>query len=324
MVQLFPKVYISGTDEENVVRAFITVFLTSEREVRQFADASGESSEETEAKIREAATVRLLVPDRQVGGLIGRGGENVKRIRETSQAGVDINSAPGLPEGARGLRMVKVQGKLDAVLEAQKMIYDGLQEMYGDDSWHYRNRSDRREGRGGGGRGGGRGFGRGGSSYGDGYGSGRSYGRGRSHGMGGRGRGRGGGEGMRGRGIPPGLDRALSTAPNHGPSYGSDHQGYPPMHSAQGGVYGGETLTPLGGGPGPMQGPMENEVVSVPAESIGKIIGKGGSTVKDIRMRSGCKISIQSAEYGSPIAVITLTGSKPARDSAKYLIRTLL
>lgn len=256
----FHKAFVSGEDEERVVEAFVRVYLASQPDVGQFADSNEVQQNDPEAKMQEQASVRLLVPDRQVGGLIGRGGSKISQIREESGVKIEINSSPELPDGARGLRVVRLDGTLERILQAQKQIYATLEEAYPGDSWHQRMRDNRgRGGRGSGGPPSSRG------GFHPGYDGGRGRGRGR------------GGRGGRGRGGSWGGDR-------YGDRYGEPYGGGPPaprgFPMAQRGMGYGETLTPLGGGDGMEGGPMESEVVSVPGERIGVIIGKGGSTVR--------------------------------------------
>lgn len=63
-----------------------------------------------------------------------------------------------------------------------------------------------------------------------------------------------------------------------------------------------------------------NDTIFVPGETVGKIIGKGGETVREMQNISGCKINVQPP-YGRDIErEIQLVGSRNAIEQAKIVI----
>ena len=67
------------------------------------------------------------------------------------------------------------------------------------------------------------------------------------------------------------------------------------------------------------------EQITVPANSIGKLIGKGGENIKRMERESGCKINYESDIYtGDAPRKCTLTGSNEEIIAAKVLINAAL
>lgn len=61
-----------------------------------------------------------------------------------------------------------------------------------------------------------------------------------------------------------------------------------------------------------------------PHTFVGKVIGKGGETIRDLQMRSGARIQIdQSGDEGKPRAV-TITGHATAVAAAKQMVETVI
>ncbi len=67
---------------------------------------------------------------------------------------------------------------------------------------------------------------------------------------------------------------------------------------------------------------QENLYVS--EKHVGRIIGKGGATINEIRMRSGAEIKIQPRVGNSPTRVVTLLGNDESIRKAKQLIEWFL
>lgn len=69
-------------------------------------------------------------------------------------------------------------------------------------------------------------------------------------------------------------------------------------------------------------GPDEAQVttISVPAESVGQIIGRAGARINLIRHCSGCKINVEQPEEGSE-AIVTLEGNARQVQAARSLIQ---
>ena len=59
--------------------------------------------------------------------------------------------------------------------------------------------------------------------------------------------------------------------------------------------------------------------VQVPNDIMGKVIGKGGSVINEIRRESGCRIDI-AAPDGGAMRLVTLTGTAQQTQMAQYLI----
>lgn len=106
----------------------------------------------------------------------------------------------------------------------------------------------------------------------------------------------------------------------------SRRDNYPPSSSS------GNYATPSSGNYGPSQyanapydpyganAPKETENIQVPSEAVGMIIGKGGETIKDMQNVSGCKINVSQPQGADIQRPIELIGSRPAIEHAKRLI----
>ncbi|XP_013418694.1 probable ATP-dependent RNA helicase DDX43 [Lingula anatina] len=66
----------------------------------------------------------------------------------------------------------------------------------------------------------------------------------------------------------------------------------------------------------------DSDTMVVPSSKVGKIIGKGGSKIKELQSSSGARIKI--GEAGALETDVQIHGSKEARDKAKELIEDLL
>jgi predicted RNA-binding protein YlqC (UPF0109 family) len=64
----------------------------------------------------------------------------------------------------------------------------------------------------------------------------------------------------------------------------------------------------------------QTQTMTVPNRSVGAIIGKGGQTINDIRMISGCRIEVGSQTEGSQVRTITFTGTNHSIEVARLLI----
>jgi heterogeneous nuclear rnp K-like protein 2 len=80
--------------------------------------------------------------------------------------------------------------------------------------------------------------------------------------------------------------------------------------------------------PNPINGPIgptSTQKIAIPTVCAGCIIGKGGSVIRDLRAQSGTNISISVPDPLSPSErVVTLTGSPQGIQTAVYLIRQLV
>lgn len=104
---------------------------------------------------------------------------------------------------------------------------------------------------------------------------------------------------------------------SRGEATGSRAGGRPPMggrddappRGGGGGHYGG------GGG-----GDKINDTVYVPSDAVGMIIGKGGETIREMQNNTGCKINVQQGQPGETEREITLIGSRDSIAQAKQAI----
>ncbi|KAK8087188.1 hypothetical protein PG994_002162 [Apiospora phragmitis] len=100
----------------------------------------------------------------------------------------------------------------------------------------------------------------------------------------------------------------------------NDHgrdSGLPSMGGGMGGGSGGG----MGGGGGGGGGDKINDSIYVPSEAVGMIIGKGGETIREMQSQTGCKINVsQSSGPGEVEREIGLVGSREAIGQAKLAI----
>ncbi|KAK7525284.1 uncharacterized protein IWZ02DRAFT_489617 [Phyllosticta citriasiana] len=70
-----------------------------------------------------------------------------------------------------------------------------------------------------------------------------------------------------------------------------------------------------------MQGPGKiNDTIMVPSEAVGMIIGKGGETIKEMQNSTGCKINVSQASGADIEREIGLVGTRQAIEDAKQAI----
>jgi len=71
--------------------------------------------------------------------------------------------------------------------------------------------------------------------------------------------------------------------------------------------------------------PLSTQKIAIPTVCAGCVIGKGGAVIKDLRAQSGTSISIADPDSASPTErVVTLTGTPQGIQTAVYLIRQLV
>ena len=88
-----------------------------------------------------------------------------------------------------------------------------------------------------------------------------------------------------------------------------------------GGGYGGGRGGGGGGYGGGGGDPMEMEV---PSSSVGKIIGKGGSKIRDLQEVSGARIKIDKERDNHVNAVVEIHGDSVSQAQAKRMIEELI
>jgi len=223
----------------------------------------------------------LLVPNNQIGAMIGKGGAKVNAIRQSSGAQIKISEKP-LADSTE--KSVTIVGSSKAIASALQQICSHLNEevdkvatapyvpkpadMYGDG---------------------------GGGGYDDYYGPGPRRGEGRKRKWGPEDDYYGGGGG--GRPYPDDFRRPFQGGPGgYGPPRG------PPMPP-----------------PGP-PAPSQTLVVPVPNYIMGTVIGRGGASINEIRDRSGATIKIAPLEAGATDRMVTITGSPQQNEMAIAMI----
>ncbi|GAB7349138.1 hypothetical protein MBLNU459_g8081t1 [Dothideomycetes sp. NU459] len=75
------------------------------------------------------------------------------------------------------------------------------------------------------------------------------------------------------------------------------------------------------GGFGRDDGGKSNEDIYVPSEAVGMIIGKGGETIKEMQNVTGCKINVSQPQQPDIQRQIGLVGTRAAIEEAKRAIR---
>jgi transcription antitermination factor NusA-like protein len=88
----------------------------------------------------------------------------------------------------------------------------------------------------------------------------------------------------------------------------------PPAHDGRGGYQGGAGFPPAD------QGPAQTIIIPVPDYLTGTVIGKGGCNIKDIRGRSGAQVRVNDLETGATDRMVTITGSRGANEVAVALV----
>ncbi|KAI8823391.1 uncharacterized protein EV422DRAFT_520876 [Fimicolochytrium jonesii] len=241
--------------------------------------------------------IRLLVPNQMMGWLIGRQSQNIKEIMHNSSA--QIQAASGsLPNSTE--RVVSVVGVVDAIHLASYHIGVSLQnhrdEIRGFVPYvpfapmnpaAYMGGADAR-------------------------------------GMGGP-----GGPGGYGAPMPYGFPGAPFMQQGGHPHH--PHQQHPAhMMQQQAAAYGYPQGMPGGpppGGPpnnGAPNGPSQMVQMYIPNDMVGAVIGKQGAHINEIRLASGCKIKIMSADRNSTETLVTVTGAPEANQMALYMLYTRL
>uniref|UniRef100_A0A8C0ECE0 Poly(rC) binding protein 4 n=1 Tax=Bubo bubo TaxID=30461 RepID=A0A8C0ECE0_BUBBB len=268
------------------------------------ASGMGGSPEETELSI--TLTLRMLMHGKEIGSIIGKKGETVKRIREQSSARITIS------EGSCPERITTITGSTDAVFRAVSMIAFKLEEDLGAGS--------------------------------DGAAAGRApvtlrlvipasqcgslIGK--------------AGSKIReiresppkGATIPyhPGLSLGtILLSANQGFSMQGQYSGVSPAEVTKLQQLSGHTLpfASLGHAPSMVPGldassQSSSQEFLVPNDLIGCIIGRHGSKISEIRQMSGAHIKIGNQTEGSSERHVTITGSPVSITLAQYLITACL
>jgi len=119
-------------------------------------------------------------------------------------------------------------------------------------------------------------------------------------------------------GVPPAAAYGMPPQGMYGApqGYGAP-QSYGMPQMGMGGPMGA-----MGGGAGQAMGAQKTEKIVIPTVCAGTVIGKQGSIIREINAQSGTKISVAAAEPTAPNdRVVSITGPASGIQAAIYLIR---
>lgn len=241
---------------------------------------SNRSGRNDDGKAGEAdeVNIMLLVPQCQIGGVIGKGGAKVNATRESSGANVKISDST-LDDSTE--KSVTIKGASEQVYKALILIcYHVLENADKTPRQLYWPKPE---------------FEGGGAPAMYGFnGADPSMG----YGMGGAGMGQYGG-------------RATNPYASQAGAYGA---------------YGGGAGTSGFGGAGGVASNAATENVVIPIQEllIGYVIGRGGSTINEIRKRSRAQIKIAEKQPGVQERIVTITGTRQANEVAVALMNEKL
>jgi len=236
----------------------------------------------------DETTLQVLVPVGKVGGLIGKQGSSISEIRSTSGCFVKVASVQDTPPGATD-RVVTLRGSPMAIQLAQQLIINKLATV---------------EDRGGGGGGGG-----GHQQWQQPqqqYNNPGAYEWTHAHAQ---------------MGLQPSMPLPGAAAPGHfgvdaatlawyNQQAGMQQQGMGGMQQQQQGM----------GGQGG-QGGQTQIKMSVSGDVAGRIIGRGGASINEIRRTSGARVEVgPRGDSQHAMREITITGSAYQNQTAQYLI----
>ena len=258
-------------------------------------------------------SLQIMVPSTQIGGLIGKGGSVIQYIRQTSRCNVKILSSRDMTPGTNE-RAVILRGTEQQVQSAQQLIAEKLAtvdvvgggNILPDGNVYHPAPPPRR-------------FGGGGGGY---YGGGGGRAPHQSSYYGGRGGG--------GGGYPPSAHNPYYGGGAGGGAYGS--RSYPQHNGpAGGGAYGApphSAYNAYGGGGtrGPAShagatGPVETITMQVTGDVAGRVIGRGGSAIMEIRRLSNAHVEVgDKGILPNGMREIRIIGGKKENEMAQYLV----
>ena len=76
----------------------------------------------------------------------------------------------------------------------------------------------------------------------------------------------------------------------------------------------------FGAAAGVASGPSTSVTMTVPNDMAGRLIGRGGASINEMRQVSGAKIDIAKSEPGNDQRLVTITGTAEQNQVAQYLI----
>eukprot|EP00316_Scyphosphaera_apsteinii_P001540 CAMPEP_0119346162 /NCGR_PEP_ID=MMETSP1333-20130426/107864_1 /TAXON_ID=418940 /ORGANISM="Scyphosphaera apsteinii, Strain RCC1455" /LENGTH=312 /DNA_ID=CAMNT_0007358661 /DNA_START=143 /DNA_END=1081 /DNA_ORIENTATION=+ len=241
-----------------------------------------EQSKDLDPAVGMTHSLKLVLSNKQAGGIIGKGGAIIKEMRELSTASIKVESAAEVQTE----RFVTVGGSKQAVIQAISLLSVKLSTMP-DDMPAQPSKHQKTNGASGG-------F----------PGMDTSF--------------PGAPQGF--PGYNPGGYPGYGSAPPGYPGYGGP-PGFPPPQQGFGGIGMG------GSAPGSaaiagVSGSME-QLVDVAL--VGRLIGKGGSGIKELRNLSGAKIQINSeCEAGTQQRKVTVSGTPDQTQIALTMIQQKL
>jgi len=292
-----------GADRTVTVQGTATQIQTAYSDIMmnlQRAGVTDPSQLQPTARAADETTIQVLVPVGKVGGLIGKGGSSISEIRSTSGCFVKVASVQDTPPGATD-RVVTLRGSPVAIQLAQQLIINKLATV---------------EDRGGGGGGGGHSWQQQQQQYASTAGA---YEWTHAHAQ---------------MGLQPSMPLPGAAAPmggQFGGQYGLDAAtlawynqqaamgmgGGMPQH---GGMQ--QQQQQQGGGGGVAQQGGQTQIkMSVSGDVAGRIIGRGGSSINEIRRASGARVEVgPRGDSQHAMREITITGTASQNQAAQYLI----
>lgn len=122
--------------------------------------------------------------------------------------------------------------------------------------------------------------------------------------------------------LQGGLAMSTPFGAPAGPDGSMQQMGYPQsgmgQQNAMGGMYGSSMVQP-------MPQTISTQKIAIPTVTAGRVIGKSGATIRDIRMQSQTTISISDPEASNQDErVVTIAGTPQGIQCAIFLIRQLV
>lgn len=238
----------------------------------------------------EQQEVNFLVHESQAGGIIGRGGEKIKEIRERSSARIKVFTECLMDSTER---IVAIAGDAQSIVDCVEAILDVLKAstirgqvalydpcVYDDYQEEYQNYPAGGPGNFGGPQGN--------------FGGNMMMGQ------------------MGGQNFP--QQGANFNGANRGNMMGGNNPAMGQQAQQQQGMQNNNATAP-----GTNDGPKESTQVTIPEDKAGCIIGKGGERLNNIRQKSGA--DVRMGDRGSGDRLITICGTHTQIQHAQYLMQ---
>ena len=114
----------------------------------------------------------------------------------------------------------------------------------------------------------------------------------------------------------------VGSTPSAAPKPGKD-QGWRAKQWS-GGQSGRVAIGPGARRPKPAPAGRDQATMSVPGYKVGRIIGKGGSTIKEITSSTQARVDVEKAPKGTEVVQVTLRGTTEQIARAKRMIQNLI